>query len=270
MQAKMIEWDVRYFYKTRIINPSALMDFLMLALRMTSWLLPIGLAIGLLKKKTKVRTVAMLELAFMGYVSIQVFLGGSLPEPKYLIYLFPLTSMLLASILGGVKLKGSYAKKVIFAAFLLTVIMLPLGDHWIFPVKTYIGKPAMEAGLALAALYNGGGVISDSPTVIYYSRIEPTKFYPSESIYWYASGWSKEKLKEWYLKNDVHYIVWQNVSHSGLWWLFPELSSGKDRVDLTDQGVSIAYLAEYTKVYYYRDRTVRIHIYRISLIAAKQ
>lgn len=263
MQVTMVEWDVRYFQKTGAFNLSRLKDFLTLALNMTSWFLPIGLAAGLLKK-AEIRTIAILELVFIVYVNLQVFVGTSLPEPRYLIYILPLTSILLVSILGGVKLKRSYVKKAIYAAFLLAIIILPLRDVRIFPAQTYVIKPEMEAGLALAALYNGGGVVSDSPTVIYYSKIEPSKFHSSLEIRWYARDWSREKLKEWYLKNGIRFMVWQNVTYSSLWWLFPELSEGRNRVDSTDPKAPITYSVEYTKVYHFGDKTVRIHIYGIS------
>jgi len=263
MQFTMTGWDIRYFYGARAFNLSRIKNFFTMALDMTSWLFPIGLVAGLLKRKREIRLVAALELAFLSYLALQALMGGLFPEPKYLIYVFPLNSILLASIPEGIKLDRSIMKKAIIAAFLLSTILLPLRELWVFPVKTYIVKPELEAGLALSGLYKGGHIISDSPTVIYYSKIDPGRFHPSVQIHWYAKGWSRERLKEWYLKNDIRYMVWQNASYSSLWWLYPELSSGRDRIDLTDPKVPIGYFAEYTKTHRFRDRVVAIHIYRI-------
>jgi len=263
MQFTMTGWDIRYFYGAGAFNLSRIKNFFTMALDMTSWLFPIGLVAGLLKRRREIRLVAALELAFLSYLALQALMGGLLPEPKYLIYVFPLNSILLASIPEGIKLDRSIMKKAIIAAFFLSTILLPLRELWVFPVKTYIVKPELEAGLALSGLYKGGHIISDSPTVIYYSKIDPGRFHPSVQIHWYAKGWSRERLKEWYLKNDIRYMVWQNASYSSLWWLYPELSSGRDRIDLTDPKVPIGYFAEYTKTHRFRDRVVAIHIYRI-------
>ncbi|MEM2530459.1 MAG: hypothetical protein QXL32_04985 [Candidatus Bathyarchaeia archaeon] len=258
-------WDVRYFYGGTGPNFHRLANFINSMLNMTSWLLPIGIAAGLLKRRAEVRTIAILELAFLLCLGAQILLGLSLPEPKYSIYIFPMTSILLISPLGGLSLKRSRVRKALFAASLLLIVLLPLRDIWIFPLKTYVLKPELEAGLALATIYKGGGVISDSPTVIYYSGIDPRRFHPSSQIHWYAKGWSREKLKEWYMRNDIRYMVWQNASYSSLWWLYPELSGGRDKIDLTDPRIPIGYFVEYSKIHRFVDRSVAIHIYRIVL-----
>lgn len=263
IQTIMTGWDVRYFYGRTGPNFHRLANFINSMINMTSWLLPIGLAAGLLQRRAEVRAIAILESAFLLYLGAQILLGGSLPEPKYSIYVFPLTSILSVSPLGGLSLKSSHLKKALFAASLLLIVLLPLRDVWVFPVKTYVVKPELEAGLALATIYEGGGVISDSPAVIYYSRIDPRRFHPSSQIHWYAKGWSREKLKEWYIGNDIRYMVWQNASYSSLWWLYPELSGGRDRIDLTDPRIPIGYFVEYSKVHRFLDRSVAIHIYRI-------
>lgn len=265
IQTVMTRWDVRYFYGGTGPNFHRLANFINSMLNMTSWLLPIGIAAGLLKRRAEVRTIAILELAFLLCLGAQILLGLSLPEPKYSIYIFPMTSILLISPLGGLSLKRSRVRKALFAASLLLIVLLPLRDIWIFPLKTYVLKPELEAGLALATIYKGGGVISDSPTVIYYSGIDPRRFHPSSQIHWYAKGWSREKLKEWYMRNDIRYMVWQNASYSSLWWLYPELSGGRDRIDLTDPRIPIGYFVEYSKIHRFVDRSVAIHIYRIVL-----
>lgn len=263
IQTSMTRWDVRYFYGGAGPSFRRLENFINLMLNMTSWLLPIGLAAGLLKKDAKIRTIAILESAFLAYLGAQILFGGSLPEPKYSIYIFPMTSILSISPLGDISSKRSSMRKALFAALILLIVLLPLRDAWIFPLKTYVVKPELEAGLALAKIYKGGGVISDSPTIIYYSKIDPRRFHPSAQIHWYAKGWSREKLREWYSKNDIRYLVWQNASYSSIWWLYPELSEGRDRIDLTDPRIPIGYFVEYTKVHKFVDRSVRIHIYRI-------
>ena len=206
----------------------------------------------------------------MVYVSMQVFAGESLSEPRFLVYMFPITSILFASIPGNVKLKGLFLKKRLVAIFLLTVVLLPLLNIGMFPQMTYVIKPEMDAGLALGALYKGGGVLCDSPTVIYYSKIDPKKFFPSTLIFWYVQNYDMKRLKEWYTKNDIRYVVWENVSYSGLWRLFPGLSSGKGRVDLTGSKTSIEYFLAYTKFYQFGTRVNRISIYRISFAPTNQ
>ncbi len=265
IQTTMTGWDIRYFYGRAGPSFRRLTNFINSMLNMTSWLLPIGLAAGLLKKRIEIRTLAILESAFLAYLGAQILLGGSLPEPKYSIYVFPLTSILSISPLGDMSLKRSHIKKALFMALLLLIVLLPLRDAWIFPLKTYVVKPELEAGLALTTIYEGGGVISDSPTVIYYSKIDPRRFHSSTRIHWYAQGWSRERLREWYLNNNIRYMVWQNASYSSLWWLYPELSGGRDKIDLTDPRIPIGYFVEYSKVHRFVDRSVAIHIYRIVL-----
>jgi hypothetical protein len=259
----MVVWDVRYLYRIRGFNISGLGNFIAMAFGMTSWLLPIGLIAGLLDKRTEMRTIAILGVAYMAYVSMQVFAGESLSEPRFLVHIFPITSLLVASIPGNVKLRGLFPRERAVAIFLLTMVLLPLINAGTFPRMTYVVKPEMEAGLALGALYKGGGVLCDSPTVIYYSKIDPKKFYPSTLIFWFLQNHDMKSLKEWYKKNDIRYVVWQNVSYSGIWWLFPELSKGKGRVDLTDSKTAIEYFLVYTKFYQFGTRVDRISIYRI-------
>jgi len=270
MESSMVVWDVRYLYRISGFNLSRLGNFVVMALEVTSLLLPIGLVAGFLEKRTGVRTLAVLGLAFMVYVSMQVFAGESLSEPRFLVYMFPITSILFASIPGNVKLKGLFLKKRLVAIFLLTVVLLPLLNIGMFPQMTYVIKPEMDAGLALGALYKGGGVLCDSPTVIYYSKIDPKKFFPSTLIFWYIQNYDMKRLKEWYTKNDIRYVVWENVSYSALWWLFPGLSSGKGRVDLTGSKISIDYFLVYTKFYRFDTRVNRISIYRISFASTNQ
>lgn len=265
MQMTMTRWDIRYFYGGPGPSSQRLAKFLISMLNMTAWLLPIGLAAGLLSRAEEIKAVAILESAFLAYLGAQILFGGSLPEPKYSIYVFPLTSILVASTLGRMRLERSGMGKIGIFVLILLIVLLPFGDFWIFPLKTYVAKPELEAGLALAKIYKGGGVISDSPTVIYYSKIDPRKFHPSVQLHWYAKGWSRERLREWYLRNDIRYMVWQNSSYSSLWWLYPELSEGKSRIDLTDPRFPIGYFVEYTKIHRLVDRTVKIHIYRIVL-----
>ena len=135
---------------------------------------------------------------------------------------------------------------------------------------TYVVKPEMDAGLALHRLYKGGGILCDSPTVIYYSKIESKKFYSSTFIFWYAQNHDMRKLEEWYKKKDIQYVVWENVSYSGLWWLLPGLSGGKARVDLTSSKTSIDYFLVYTKLYQFDARVNRISVYRVSFASGYQ
>jgi hypothetical protein len=81
----------------------------------------------------------------------------------------------------------------------------------------------VKAGEALKEIYDGGFVISDSPTIIYFSSIPPEKFYSTNNLFWYKDSWNKTELQNWLLNHNIKYIVWENASYSASWWLFPEL-----------------------------------------------
>jgi hypothetical protein len=156
---------------------------------------------------------------------------------RFLSYLFPLTATLSAKVVGfsSAFIKRSSVRKVLSFLILATIVVYPVyNQYWILAPTTDQTKldrhvaAELVAGQSLSKTYINGTVLCDSPTIIYYSHLDPGKFYSTSSLEWYPQRWNKSELVAWLRERDVRYLVWQNVSYSSSWWMFPELSNGNE------------------------------------------
>ncbi|MBS7655534.1 hypothetical protein KEJ50_03430 [Candidatus Bathyarchaeota archaeon] len=221
MQKNMIEWDVVYLYGEVPLTINKLIEYPQLIMNITSNLFLLGLISGVLNfKKRSVFLIFLLTIFYTMLLSIQFFLGGLLLQARHAVYILPLTSILYANLFSN---KRSLMNK----AVLLLLTLLPTfawGSMLNFKVDKSI---EVKAGEALKEVYNGEGfIISDSPTIIYFSHVPPEKFYSTNNLFWYKDSWNKTQLRNWLLNHSIKYIVWENASYSASWWLIPELKEG--------------------------------------------
>jgi hypothetical protein len=154
-------------------------------------------------------------------LSIQFCLGKILLHARHTIYFLPLTSILYTHLFLNKR------KNLMNKAVLLLIVLIPtVSLNSMITIKSSKSLE-VKAGEALKNIYDGGFVISDSPTIIYFSDIPPEKFYSTNNLFWYKNSWNKTELQNWLLNHNVKYIVWENVSYSASWWLFPELKENR-------------------------------------------
>jgi len=276
LESSMTGWDIRYFAGSWDRNLSQLWRFgrsepatnvltFFIGIAASAWLLARG--------ARPARILAFLYLVYAMFVSLQVAGGASLPEPKYLADAFPLsiaTSVVAVGSVTGWRVTLLRGTK---GAALILVVLFPLNQTWInfptwpplgvFAYKTYAVEPERDVGFWLAQNYRGGRILSDSPTVIYYSypAVPVGRYLATDTLGWYPeSNWNGTMLTQWVKRNHVRFLVWQNTSYSTSWWMFPRLSDGNDHLvgDLRFHMIH-----DGTRVY--RDRTIVIMVYEIRL-----
>jgi len=189
----------------------------------------------MLKKDRDTRLLFLLAVAFLSMVVFQ-FVRGTAPfQLRFLSYLFPLTAILSSKVTTLPTIVSKFPNKRILLSFfaLAIVVVFPLwNQYWILAPTTDQTRldrhvaSEMVAGELLGNTYTGGTVLCDSPTIVYYSNLDPSRFYSTSSLGWYPQTWNKSELAAWIRERDIRYLVWQNVSYSASWLLFPELSSG--------------------------------------------
>jgi len=214
----MIEWDVFYLYGKTSLTISKLIEYPRLIMNITSNLFLLSLISGVLNfKKRKLLIIFILTIFYTMLLSIQFFLGNLLLQARHVVYILPLTSILYVNLFSN-------KKNLMNKGVLLLLTLLP-AFTWGSMLNFKADKSLeVKAGEALKKIYNGEGfIISDSPTVIYFSGVPPEKFYSMNNLFWYKDSWNKTQLKNWLLNHSVKYIVWENASYSASWWLLPEL-----------------------------------------------
>ncbi len=232
-QAATIRWD--HLFTTGI---GTVPEYLETLFEVTSGMFLWGLAVGLLKKDRSTRLLVLLELAYLLAIILQSFRGSIPYQVRFLSYLFPLTATLSAKAVGfsSAFIKRSSVRKVLSFLILATIVVYPVHDQYWTIVSPTADQTMLDrhvaaelvVGQLLNKAYTNGNVLCDSPTIIYYSHLDPGKFYSTSSLEWYSQRWNKSELVAWIKDQDVRYLVWQNVSYSASWWMFPELSNGNE------------------------------------------
>jgi hypothetical protein len=191
---------------------------------MTFFLFFIGVVFGLLKGgDTRVVMMAM-------FVPIVVFtfahyVGLDFGDQARVILLMPLLSVIVPSAFP--KFNGGKVKRTLIVASLLLILLIPyLSQIWIFSRKVYILAPEYRTGETLAGTYDGGSVLSDSPVVIYSSKLDPSKFRSYESLRWFLTNRNDTQLAEWLKNNNVRYLVWQKNNYTLAHQILPFLGDG--------------------------------------------
>ncbi len=231
-QAATIRWD--HLFTTGI---GTVPEYLETLFEVTSGMFLLGLAVGLLKKDRSTRLLVLLELTYLLAIILQSFKGSIPYQVRFLSYLFPLTAALSANVVGFLSalIKRCSIRNMLTFFILATIVVSPAyNQYWILAPTTDQTKldrhvaAELVAGQLLNKTYVDGNVLCDSPTIIYHSHMDPAKFYSTSSLEWYSQRWNKSDLVTWIRDQDVRYLVWQNVSYSASWWMFPELSNGNE------------------------------------------
>ena len=211
-------------WEIHLVNPSVLLFYVNNLLVMTFFLFFIGVVFGLLKGgDTRVVMMAM-------FVPIVVFtfahyVGLDFGDQARVILLMPLLSVIVPSAFP--KFNGGKVKRTLIVASLLLILLIPyLSQIWIFSRKVYILAPEYRTGETLAGTYDGGSVLSDSPVVIYSSKLDPSKFRSYESLRWFLTNRNDTQLAEWLKNNNVRYLVWQKNNYTLAHQILPFLGDG--------------------------------------------
>ena len=241
LQSTMLRWDVLFQGKQLRLDLYNLTLYLKLILDTTSYVFLIGLVACILKKPPRRDAIvlALVELAYILLISVQYSLGFALLHPRHLVYVFPITAALSFQILERIninKIPYILPKKIALTILMVLLIAIPVvAQIDLFKPTSYLIESEINTALELRRIYHGGNVICDSPAVIYYTQLDPRSFYSSNYLFWYSGTWNKVQLREWLSEHHVAYLVWQNVSYSATWWLFPELRQGRslsiDRIE---------------------------------------
>jgi len=258
LQSTMLRWDVLFLGGQRRLDLSTLTLYLRLALDTTSYVFLIGLAASIVKKppRRNAMVLALVELAYILLISVQQSLGFALLHPRHLVYVFPITATLCFQILERIDIKKIphiLPKKIALSILMVILIAMPTVIQIdLFKPKLYLIEYEVNTGLELRRIYRGGNVICDSPSIIYYTQLDPRSFYSSNYLFWYSGTWNKVELQEWLNEHHIVYLVWQNVSYSATWWLFPELAQGKSlRIDRIEFELRYTSSTELSPIYVY-------------------
>ncbi len=230
IQSMTVMWD-RLFTS----HVGGALEYVGLLIEATSGMFLVGLLVGLLRSDRDARMLFFLELTYLLIVIFQFFRGTAPFQVRFLSYLFPLTAALSP---GAVRflsriLRRSDRKTALSILFLAIIVVFPLWHQfWIIAPTTDQTRldrhvaAELVAGELLGRIHVEGNILCDSPTIIYYSQLDPDKFYSTNNLEWYKQTWNKSQLAAWMSERDIRYLVWQNVSYSASWWLFPEFSNG--------------------------------------------
>jgi 4-amino-4-deoxy-L-arabinose transferase-like glycosyltransferase len=230
IQSMTVRWD-RLFTS----GVGGIQEYVQMLIEATAGMFVLGLAVGMLKKDRDTQLLFLLAVAFLSMVIFQFYRGTAPFQVRFLSYLFPLTAILSskAATLPVIASKRTNRRILLSFMVLAIVVVFPLwNQYWILSPTTDQKRldihvaSEMVAGELLGNTYIGGTVLCDSPTIIYYSNLDPSTFYSTSSLGWYPQTWSKSELATWMRERDIRYLIWQNVSYSASWLLFPELSCG--------------------------------------------
>ncbi len=249
MQKTMVEWDWFYIYGKTGSNLKMIIEYPKLIMNVTCNLFLLGLISGILNfRKRMHRLIFILTIFYTILLSIQFYFGKLLLQPRHIIYLLPFTGILYTQLFLN-------KKNLISKAVLLIIVLLPT-IVWSSMLITKPDKPIeVKVGEALKQIYDSGSIISDSPTIIYFSGIPPEKFYSTNNLFWYKDSWNKTELQNWLLNHDIRYIVWENASYSASWWLFPELKE-KNTLKLDNATLQLIFNEE--------NNSINIKIFKVS------
>jgi 4-amino-4-deoxy-L-arabinose transferase-like glycosyltransferase len=233
IQTATVRWD-RLFTGTT----GSIQEYLEMLVRMTSGMFLIGLCVGLLKNDRKAKLLLALELGYLLMIVFQYFRGTVPFQARFLSYLFPLTAVLSPSIVkfSSKLLRRQNYRFVVSFLILTMIVVYPVYDQYWTILSPKVDQTQFDrhvaaeliAGKLLGETYTNGTVLCDSPTIIYYSHLDPSKFLSTNELEWYTRTWSKSELASWIGIHEVRYLIWQNVSYSSSWWMFPELSNGSE------------------------------------------
>jgi len=190
-------------------------------LKMSFFLLALGLFFGTMRGK-ETRALSGLIVSYIAFYSLATLFSLDPGYEGRLIPLMPILTLIVPSAFP--KYSGGLRKRSLICLYLLLIILIPyVSLSWIFPQKVYVISPEYRTGLWIRENANSGVILTDSPSIIYYSRLEPSRFLSYDYLAWYLEDPDPAKLESWLKENNVEYIVWQKVPYSIGWKMFPQL-----------------------------------------------
>ncbi|MEM1588727.1 MAG: hypothetical protein QXL90_06750, partial [Candidatus Bathyarchaeia archaeon] len=211
------------------------------------------------------RIVSAVILFYLLYFTLIRYIGLEFGDPARLITLMPLMAFLTPSAFP--KFKGGFIKRFLLGLSLILILIIPYySQAWLFPKKVYVVMPDYRAGIALKHSYTDGKILSDFPTVIYYSNIDPKNFLSYEYLRWYLTIRDDSKLKDWIKENNIKFLVIENTSFTIAHKLFPELTSGEKIVHKGELTFKLIYEDTSKAGYWEHDYNVpNVYIYKVEI-----
>ncbi|MEM2082734.1 MAG: hypothetical protein QXK34_03230, partial [Candidatus Bathyarchaeia archaeon] len=152
-------------------------------------------------------------------------------DPGGIERIVPLTPLMALSVPSAFpEFRGRAARRGALTLALVLLLLVPLSTQGLIgPKKAYIIMPEYRTALELRKRYSGGAVLCDSPTIIYYSGIDPKAFLSFDHLASSGAMRDPKSIADWLRTNGVGYLIWQNASFSKSWILFPDLGVAGDR-----------------------------------------
>jgi hypothetical protein len=210
---------------TPAFNLAAAGFYIVETLRVVFFIFFLGVAFGLYHN-AKSRVVAFIVACFVLAASFARVIALDAGDIGRLVPIYPLMAIAFAPTIP--KLRKSTRRRILLVGVLVVLMIVPhvaQASIETGPKKAFIQMPEYRAGLALAEQYNGGRVIADGPTTIYYSQVDPSMFLAFKDLAWYGENPSNEKLANWLRDNDIRWIVWENASFSDAQKILPQLAT---------------------------------------------
>ena len=252
-----------YGWKLHLANPSELLFYINLLLVSTFFVFFLSIIFGVLRC-FETRVVSAVILLYVLYFTLVRYVGLEFGDPARLITLMPLMAFLTPSAFP--KFKGGVIKRFFLVLSLSLILIIPYySQAWLFPKKVYVVMPDYRAGLALKHSYSNGKILSDFPTVIYYSGINPKNFLSYENLRWYLTMRDDYKLKDWIKENNIKFLVVENTSFTIAHKLFPELALGEKIVHKGELTFKLIYEDTSKAGYWEHDYNVpNVYIYEVE------
>lgn len=252
-----------YGWEFHLAAPSELLFYVNLLLVSTFFVFFLSIIFGVLRC-FETRAVSAVILFYLLYFTLVRYVGLEFGDPARLITLMPLMAFLTPSAFP--KFKGRVIKRFLLILSLILILVIPYySQAWLFPKKVYVVMPDYRAGLALKHSYSNGKILSDFPTVIYYSSIDPKNFLSYEGLRWYLTMRDDSKLEDWIKENNVKFLVMENTSFTIAHELFPELASGEKIIHRGGLTFKLIYEDTSKAGYWEHDYNVpNVYIYEIE------
>lgn len=190
-------------------------------LKMSFFLLALGIFFGMMRGK-ETRAFATLIISYIAFYSLATLFSLDPGYEGRLVPLMPILALIVPSAFP--KYSGRLRRRLLICLYLLLIILVPyVSLSWIFPEKVYVISPEYRTGLWIRDNAGSGVILSDFPSIIYHSRLEPNRFLSFDYLAWYLEDPDPTKLESWLTEHNVRYIIWQKVPYSIGWKIFPQL-----------------------------------------------
>ena len=190
-------------------------------LKMSFFLLALGIFFGMMRGR-ETRAFATLIISYIAFYSLATLFSLDPGYEGRLVPLMPILALIVPSAFP--KYSGRLRRRLLICLYLLLIILVPyVSLSWIFPEKVYVVSPEYRTGLWIRDNAGSGVILSDFPSIIYHSRLEPNRFLSFDYLAWYLEDPDPSKLESWLTEHNVRYIIWQKVPYSIGWKIFPQL-----------------------------------------------